>query len=259
MDSQLLTTGEVAKLCGVTPDAVLKWIKAGKLPATRTPGGHFRVSRETCNEMGLGGYPKEEPQQALAVSSSTDSEERRCWEFFGSDGALREACLKCVVYQAGAQHCYKLAELGERTGHIRNFCGKDDCEPCSFYRACHGMTTAVLVVTRDDALTRRLEKDIDPSRITMRVARTGYETSNAIASFHPSLVVLDSDVPEVRDGQLPESVMHDERVPGVAVFVACREGHEVTVDRDSAPTIDAPFSASDIERLAAKLRSRHSA
>jgi hypothetical protein len=93
----------------------------------------------------------------------------------------------------------------------------------------------------------------------MHVARTGYETSLAIAAFHPSLVVLDSDVPEVRDGQLPESVMQDERVPGVTVFVACRGGHEVTVDRESAPTIEAPFSAAQVEELAAKLRVRNTA
>jgi chemotaxis response regulator CheB len=121
------------------------------------------------------------------------------------------------------------------------------------------MTTSVLVVTRDDALTRRLEKEIDASIITLRVARSGYETSISIAAFHPSLVVLDSDVPEVRDGQLPESVMQDERVPGVTVYVARREGHEVTVDLESAPTIDAPFSAAQIEGLAAKLRVRNTA
>ena len=129
MDSQLLTTGEVAKLCGVTPDAVLKWIKAGKLPAARTPGGHFRVSRETCTAMGLGETPLEEPQHTTTPDASLNKEEHRCWEFFGQDGAPREACLKCVVYLAGAQHCYKLAELGKQTGHTRNFCGKDDCEP----------------------------------------------------------------------------------------------------------------------------------
>jgi len=254
-----MTTGEVAKLCGVTPDAVLKWIKAGKLPATRTPGGHFRVSRATCSAKGLGESPHEEPQQATPVTTPANTEESRCWEFFGTDGKPKDACLKCVVFVAGARHCYKLAELGTQTGHKRNFCGKDDCEPCSFYRASHGMTTAVLVVTRDDALTRRLENDIDHSRITLQVARSGYDASIAIAAFHPTLVVLDSDVPEVREGQLPESIMRDERVPGAAVFVAMREGDEVTVDRDSAPTIEAPFSARQVEELAAGLRVRHTA
>ena len=38
-----LTTGDVAKYCHVTHVGVLKWIKAGKLKAYRTPGGHYRV------------------------------------------------------------------------------------------------------------------------------------------------------------------------------------------------------------------------
>jgi excisionase family DNA binding protein len=41
-----LTTGEIAKYCHVTPVAVLKWIKAGKIQAYSTPGGHFRVLPE---------------------------------------------------------------------------------------------------------------------------------------------------------------------------------------------------------------------
>lgn len=39
-----LTTGEVAKACGVSLTAVHKWIASGKLTATRTPGGHRRIA-----------------------------------------------------------------------------------------------------------------------------------------------------------------------------------------------------------------------
>ncbi|MCZ6600812.1 MAG: response regulator [Acidobacteria bacterium] len=42
----LLSTGDVARVCGVTRDGVAHWIRAGKLPAFRTPGGHFRVRDE---------------------------------------------------------------------------------------------------------------------------------------------------------------------------------------------------------------------
>ncbi len=41
-----LSTGAVARACGVTRDGVLHWIHAGKLRAFRTPGGHFRVRPE---------------------------------------------------------------------------------------------------------------------------------------------------------------------------------------------------------------------
>ena len=45
-----LTTGDVARYCHVTPQAVLKWIKAGKLQAYSTPGGQHRVEQRTFVE-----------------------------------------------------------------------------------------------------------------------------------------------------------------------------------------------------------------
>jgi excisionase family DNA binding protein len=42
----LLTTGAIARYCEVSTNAVKKWIRQSDLPAFRTPGGHFRVSRE---------------------------------------------------------------------------------------------------------------------------------------------------------------------------------------------------------------------
>jgi excisionase family DNA binding protein len=41
----LLTPAEVAALVFVDPKTVSRWAKAGKLPATRTPGGHRRFRR----------------------------------------------------------------------------------------------------------------------------------------------------------------------------------------------------------------------
>lgn len=38
----LLTPGEVAALFRVDPKTVTRWVKAGKLSAIRTPGGHRR-------------------------------------------------------------------------------------------------------------------------------------------------------------------------------------------------------------------------
>ncbi len=40
-----LSTGEVARLLHVTPVTVFHWIRAGKLPAYRVPGGRYRVAR----------------------------------------------------------------------------------------------------------------------------------------------------------------------------------------------------------------------
>lgn len=44
-DERPLSTGEVARLLHVSGVAVLRWIRAGKLPAYRVPGGHYRIPR----------------------------------------------------------------------------------------------------------------------------------------------------------------------------------------------------------------------
>ncbi len=46
MNSRMLTTGQAAKICSVTPDTVLKWIHSGALPARRTAGGHHRIDEQ---------------------------------------------------------------------------------------------------------------------------------------------------------------------------------------------------------------------
>jgi chemotaxis response regulator CheB len=111
----------------------------------------------------------------------------------------------------------------------------------------------MLVITRDDALTRRLATQADAKKVILRFARSGYESSTVIAAFRPAVIVMDSDLPEVREGPLAESIMQDERVAGAKIFVACREGDDATVARLAAPAIAAPFTAKQIEQLAERL------
>ena len=44
--SEFLSIKAVAKLCGVTPRTVARWVDAGQLPAVFTTGGHRRIRRE---------------------------------------------------------------------------------------------------------------------------------------------------------------------------------------------------------------------
>jgi excisionase family DNA binding protein len=248
MDS-LLTTGDVAKLCGVTPDAVLKWIKKGKLPATRTAGGHYRISRESCTALGLGTSSWDEVGDVIVPPRDGEQFAPRCWEYFGRPGTPPETCRSCLVYQARVQHCYKLAELGEQAGHRCEFC-RMNCMDCPFYRACHGMATTMLLITRDEALRRRLEMRIDAGKVSLHFARSGYDASTLIGTLHPAVVVIDSDLPELVEASLAESISRDARIPGVKIFVAQRQGEKEAGRKVPVPTIAPPFTAERIERLA---------
>lgn len=43
VQDRLLTTGDVARYCQVSPVTVFRWIRSGKLKAYTTPGGHHRI------------------------------------------------------------------------------------------------------------------------------------------------------------------------------------------------------------------------
>jgi CheY-like chemotaxis protein len=100
-----LTTGDIARPCHVTTNAVKKWIRTKNLPASRTPGGHFRIlvrdfesfldGRRRHDERGVDGYrrmrvllvhhnPKaretvagalSEPQLGLSIATASDGYE----------------------------------------------------------------------------------------------------------------------------------------------------------------------------------------
>ena len=105
------------------------------------------------------------------------------------------------------------------------------------------------MVTGDEALTHRLLMKVDPKRVSMRFARSGYESSAIVSSFSPALIVLDSGVAEVRDGQLPSSMREDERIRGSHIVVALRDGYSAPLHKD-IQLLMPPFTAEAIEELA---------
>ena len=89
--SDWVTTGEAAVLCGVTPDTILKWIKKGKLPVTRTAGGHHRIGRSALR-----------PYLAIIERAETGTRGNHnpivCWQFHAKKNGIRSKCRKCPVY-----------------------------------------------------------------------------------------------------------------------------------------------------------------
>ena len=68
-----LTTGDVARECGVTPASVKKWIGQEKLHALRTPGRHFRISVEEFERFRAAYRFPAEPEQAPRILVVDDS------------------------------------------------------------------------------------------------------------------------------------------------------------------------------------------
>jgi excisionase family DNA binding protein len=222
----LLTTGQAAKLCAVTPDTVLKWIKKGRLPATRTAGGHYRVALPDLEPF-MAGFGQKASFSEKATDFPTfpshdgtkdESEEVPCWDFLSEGGEVREACRQCVVYRVKATRCFLMAGLETDVGHAHEFC-EGSCEDCVYFRRIQGMSTQVLFISSDEELVNRIEWAGDDS-VSLRFARNGYEASALIQDFRPEIAIIDMEgLPDQGFGLL-DSIAADPRIPHIRVILA---------------------------------------
>jgi len=226
----LLTTGQAARLCAVTPDTVLKWVKKGRLPATRTAGGHYRVALPDLEPFMAGFGQKRADNPGLSIASPALSrdgtkegqEEVPCWEFLSDNGEIRQACRQCVVYRVKATRCFLMAGLESDVGHAHQFC-EGSCEDCVYFRRIQGMSTQVLFISSDEELLDRIEWTGDDS-VSMRFARNGYEASALVQDFRPEIAIIDMEgLPDQGFGLL-DSIAADPRVPHVRVILVVPPG-----------------------------------
>ncbi len=250
---KLLTTGEAAKLCAVTPDTILKWIKKGRLGGVRTAGGHYRIERQTLEPLiaspAQAGGPSQPP-------SNRHPQSLRCWEYLSDRGALRDGCRQCVVYQVRARRCFLMAGLDSEVGHARQFC-QSTCEDCVYYRRVKGLATNVLVITADDELIERLGSE-EHEAVTLRFARNGYDASAMIQGFRPAFVAIDLE--SIPDGhkELLKSLAADPRTPGLKIILMVPPGARSQRLRRPkgemvASVVAKPFSTRQIAELVSGL------
>ena len=214
----LLTTGQAARICAVTPDTILKWLKKGRLSGVRTAGGHYRIERRELERLAVLPCPAVGPSQPI----SGDLQGMRCWEYLSDRGAVRENCRQCVVFRVRASRCFLMAGLGSEVGHARQFC-QSSCEDCVYYRRVRGVATNVLVVTSDDELAGRLTGE-ENKDMTLRFAHNAYEASAIISEFRPAFAVIDVECVPEGDAELVDSLATDPRVPGLKIIIVVPSG-----------------------------------
>jgi excisionase family DNA binding protein len=229
--SDLLTTGQAARLCAVTPDTVLKWIKKGKLAASRTAGGHYRVAlpdlRPFLAEFGQKNSANGEADSVNGGSpqvarNGNGEEDVPCWEFLAEDGETRESCKHCVVYRVQATRCFLMAGLESDVGHSKQFC-EGSCEDCVYYQRVQGGSAPVLFITGDMELESQIEC-FDESSVILRFARNGYEASALIQDFRPEVLIIDMEAIPGHGLDLLDSIAADPRLPHVRVILVAPTG-----------------------------------
>ena len=241
MPASLLTTGKAARLCSVKPDTVLKWIKKGRLPASRTAGGHYRVEeRDLLLVLSQNGTMDQVWEENAALCSRP----MRCWEYMNHGPGTE--CEDCVVYKVHATWCFRLVNVVKGAGHAQRFCGSP-CQECPYYRRVHGLPTNVLVITRDENLIQDLARRENDS-IAFRFARRGYDASAIVAVFRPAFVILDQAVLESLGVALLDALASDPRTAGARILVAIRKGviGNRIHSRAIFATVEEPFSPDEI-------------
>ncbi|MHC4472157.1 MAG: excisionase family DNA-binding protein [Planctomycetota bacterium] len=228
---RLLTTGQVAKLCSVTPDTVLRWIKKGRIRAERTPGGHHRLHRSDVESL---------------RAPPGDKGYEFCWEFHSEEGRLQDACRECLVYQARALRCYELAVRAPEQGHAKLFC-KTTCEECDYYQAMLGRAANVLVVSNREEVTRALEQQAFEATFNLAVTDCEYSLSALVASFRPDFVVLDCGMGKDRTRDIARHLLEDSRARLVRIILAGDPGeYPGECDREFFAHIERPFRLEQI-------------
>ena len=244
--ADLLTTGQAARLCSVTPDTILKWIKKGRLAAVRTAGGHYRIERRVLDPLVVSAQPTDGSSEPLPECYSQTV---HCWEYLSDRGEVGDECQECVVYRVRAARCFLMASMDADLGHAMKFC-QGSCDDCAYYRRVKGLATNVLVITADDAWIGRIEGEKDES-VTLRFARNAYEASTIVQGFRAELVVVDQELLATGESGLLECLASDPRLAGVKIVLGVKHGTAIAqddhIDRHSIwRVVEKPFGLGQI-------------
>jgi len=245
---EYLTTGQAAKLCMVTPDTILKWVKQGRLPSRRTAGGHYRIRRGDLTLLAGSGSPIEPTRPPGGQIDAAPRGRRNfqyCWEY-NTDGETLPDCLKCVVFATRAYRCYELLRAAPEIGHGRLFC-KQSCEECDYYLNVHKDPTNVLVVSDNQVLTAALARDAATAPINLRVTTCEYTASAEVQGFRPDYAIIDCSLGTERSRDILYHLKQDPRIPYVRVILAAEDGAYPTgCERDVFARIETPFVLQDV-------------
>jgi excisionase family DNA binding protein len=182
-EKEFFSTGEAATYCAVTPNAVFKWIQEGKIPADRTPGGHYRISRESLISL-------LKARQALEKQSYPKKLFQYCWEFHSRYGKIAENCRKCIVYKSRTGRCYELVKFANDIGHSKLFCA-NSCEECDYYDMVHTERISLLVVTDREDIRRLFRLHIEGFDCSLRFVENEYQCSMLVESYKPDYIFFD--------------------------------------------------------------------
>jgi excisionase family DNA binding protein len=209
------TTTQAAKLLSVSADTVLKWVKAGKIPSYKTPGGHNRIPADAVEALLPGDASGAADDTAVRTYD-------HCWDFYAGHHGVLDECKECVAYRSGAHRCYEMRSIPEEFGHLRLFC-QTSCEECEFYQLTHARERRrVLVVSRRETWLARLVDEAEDSNLGLETADSEYACGVVIETYRPDFIVLDSSFGTSRTREICRHLNEDARIPFTRIILTSR-------------------------------------
>ena len=244
MSKNLYSTFQAAKTLGVSPGTVLNWIKSGKVPASRTLGGHYRIQGDTIDEL----IAERNLHNLAGGIASPHKTFQYCWEFNSKGGELPNDCRNCLAYKTRARRCYELSVVPKQFGHMKLFCDSV-CEDCDYFLHVKDQVLNILVVTDDDGLMKAFEND--EKTFNVRKTDSEYECSTIVEKLRPDIAVIDCSFPRSKD--LLECLTNDPRVPHLKmVLISDTEIASDYRNNKIIARISKPLTTERIEKLFAR-------
>ena len=216
-EKDYLTTTQAAKLLSVTPDTVLKWVKAGKVKSYRTLGGHFRIPKSELN------IPESGDQSPATLNgrNGQSSVHQYCWEFLAAGGDIKPECKDCITFRSRAKRCYQLKDLPEGMGCLNIMCDTN-CSECEYYRLVNDQALNILILSDSNRLIEDPTSLDNTAGIELRFAASEYDAAVMIQDFRPDYIIIDCSFGKKRTGVICNNLFNDIRIPVPRVILSSK-------------------------------------
>lgn len=253
LKTEYLSTGKTAALCSVTASTVLKWIKAGKIQAVRTAGGHYRIPKYIVDSV-MGSVSIDGLSTVKSVEEKPKKPFQYCWEFKAKSDEIGDGCKNCVVYKARVGRCFEVSNLPQDVGHAHVFCD-ESCDECDYYKMLINQRPNILVVTDQPQLKESFEQRTPGSGYNLRFTDCEYKCSMLVDDYRPDYVVIDCAMGTDRSRDFAKNLLADPRIPYVRVILTGKRSEfPKKCDQLVFAFIEHPFTADEIEDLIVNLR-----
>ncbi|MCP4570143.1 MAG: excisionase family DNA-binding protein [FCB group bacterium] len=212
-----LTTTQAARLLSVSPDTVLKWVKAGKVKSYRTLGGHFRIPTSELN------IPESSDQEPATLNGHGNRfpVHQYCWEYLAAGGEIKPECKDCITFRSRAKRCYQLKGMPEGMGCLNIMCDTE-CSDCEYFKLVNEQAQNILILSETNRLIEDPHGLSDSIGIDLRIAVSEYDAAVMIQDFRPDYIIVDCSFGKKRTAVICSNLFNDIRIPVPRVILSSK-------------------------------------